>query len=109
MRTTSSLESVNAQFKRMFKRHGNIFKFIESAKLHEYSKVIDLQQLQTTVTAKQMERRKNIDKERDEKIKHFSSMLDQKQIDVTEFLEAMANKSILPSTGLIFFSSNDLK
>lgn len=101
MRTTSSLESLNAQIQRQFKRHGNIFKFIENLKLFEYSKVIDLQQLQTSKRAEQMERRKNIDKERDAKIKFFSGKLDKKEIDVTEFLNAMANKTILPATGSI--------
>lgn len=101
MRTTSSIESLNSQLQRTFKRHGNIFKFVESLQLHEYSKVLDIKQLHNSEPAKQMERRKNSDKERDAKIKYFSGKLEIREIDVTEFLEAMSNKMILPATGSI--------
>lgn len=39
------------------------------------------------------------DKEREEKIKFFTALLERKEVDIGEFLEAMANKAILPSAG----------
>lgn len=47
----------------------------------------------------QMERKHHEDKERDEKIRYFSSLFAKKEIDLGMFLEAMANKKILPLNG----------
>lgn len=56
-----------------------------------------MRQLVDSVPSNQLERKKSIDKEREEKIKYFTSKLIQKEIDVNQFLVAMANKTILPN------------
>lgn len=47
----------------------------------------------------QMEKKHQKDKERDAKIRYFSSLFAKKEIDLGMFLEAMANKKILPLNG----------
>lgn len=99
MRTTSSLESMNSQIGRSFPRHPNIFKFIECLKQHEYTKATIMKKLITNCPKNQMNRKHQEDKERDEKIRHFSSLFAKKKIGIGMFLEAMANKKILPLNG----------
>lgn len=98
MRTTSSLESMNSQLNRFFgKAHPNIFQFIHKLKYHESRKSNKMSMLirSTTVSKKQMERKRRKDKERDDKIQYFTKKLEKDEIDLRTFLESMANKEIL--------------
>lgn len=99
MRTTSPLESLNAQLRRIFPQHPTIFTFIESLKLHEFEKATNMHSLLIEIPKGQLGRKNKKDKERDLKINYFTSLLASNEIDVMEFLEAMANKVILPSSG----------
>lgn len=105
MRTTSSLESMNAQIGRSFPKHPNFFKFLECLQQHEYTKATAMKKLIENCPVYQMERKHQKDKERDEKIKHFSSLFARKRIDLGMFLEAMANKKILPLNGAYSFDN----
>lgn len=70
MRTTSSLESLNATLKRWFPNHPHIYKLLECLKLHEYSKALDmLDAVKTEVSPKQLERRK-----REQKVKYLTDL-----------------------------------
>lgn len=101
MRTTSSLESLNADLVRKFPNHPHLFKFMDHLKLHEYSKFLDLNSLMNDEASPECKRARDI--ERDQKIKYFSDQLSEKKIDIQIFLEAMANRNILPkSRNLIF-------
>lgn len=63
----------------------------------EFKKALDLLHLmKDDVPKNQFMRRKRIDKERDEKIKYFTALIVEKKISVSLFLEAMANKTIIP-------------
>lgn len=95
MRTTSSLESLNSQLGRSFKKKGHIWKFIEQLKYHEFSKAYDMLKL-TESTAKISERKRKKDIERQRKIEFFTNLLKEGVIDAGAFLEAMGNKIILP-------------
>lgn len=100
MKTTSSVESVNSAMGRSFPKHPHLFKFIDFLKYHEFSKVLDLQDLKRgDIPKNQFERKRERDRMRDEKIKHFSAELEAKSIDVSRFLEIMATKEILPPNG----------
>lgn len=103
MRTTSSLESLNSQLNRTFGRaRPNIFQFIDHIKSHESSKCERMAKLvkTTSVSTKQLERKRKKDKERDDKIKYFTEKLEQNIINVCVFLESMANKDMLPKSGM---------
>lgn len=99
MRTTSSVESLNSQIGRSFAKHPSIFKFIESLKQHEMTKATRMTKLLMNCPERQFGRKHRIDQERDDKIKYFSSLFEKGSIDVGTFLEAMANKTILPLNG----------
>lgn len=93
MRTTSSLESLNATLKRWFPSHPHIYKFLECLKLHEFSKSMDmLDAVKTEVSQKQLQRRKKKDQKREEKIKYLTELF---QTDPTmsaeRFLELFAS------------------
>lgn len=98
MRTVSSLESMNSQIGRSFQRHANIFKFIESLKMHEFMKSSEMKLILNT-PERSLRKKHKTDREREEKIKFFTTLLKRKEVDIGEFLEAMANKAILPSAG----------
>lgn len=102
MRTTSSLESLNATLVRTVPNHPHFFKFMDHLKLHEYSKFLDLNTLiDGGGSPKQLERKNPRDRDRDHKIKYFTEQLKEDNIDVGLFLEAMANKNILPNAGIV--------
>lgn len=104
MRTTSSLESLNSVLGRSFPLHPHIFKFMDYLKLHEFSKYCDLVDLmRPNIPPEQFERKRKIDRERDQKINFFSEMLTRNEITPSEFLEAMATKEILPMDGILLF------
>lgn len=90
---------MNSQIGRSFPKHPNFFKFIECLQQHEYTKTTSMKKLIENCPENQMERKHHKDKERDEKIKYFSSLFMKKEINLRMFLEAMANKDILPPNG----------
>lgn len=96
MRTTSSVESLHAKFNRSFPSHGNIFNFLNSLKLFEYSKVTDFYRLTQRVTKNQLERKRPRDKQRNEKIRQYTELLERDEISVYKFLKLMAEEN-LPS------------
>lgn len=104
MRTVSSLEALNSQIGRSFQRHANIFKFINSLKMHEFMKSSEMMELSLRAFEKKIQRKHLADKEREAKITFFTALLKRNEVDIGEFLEAMANKSILPSAA--FFKRN---
>lgn len=102
MRTTSSLESMNFQMNRLFfKRHPNIFFFMEHLKSHEYTEAEEMFNLINTVPKDyQCERRRARDKKRDRIIKYYSGLLKQNAITVNEFLEATSEARIFIQKGM---------
>lgn len=99
MRTTSSLESMNSVLGRGCRKHPQIFVFIDHIRKHEFSKSLDLLNSFENDVDKDFERKRRLDKEREIKINHFTKRLQKEEITVEEFLEAMANKDILPEAG----------
>lgn len=76
------------------------------------TKATRMKKLLKNCPEKQFGRKHRKDQERDDKIKYFSSLFKKGSIDVGMFLEAMANKTILPLNGksldvLVFNSSQD--
>lgn len=103
MRTTSSLEALNTAMGRSFPKHPHIFKFIDRLRLLELSKSIDMLDLiRNDSINEQFKRKRQRDKQREEKIQHYTEKLKTSK-DMTPglFLEAMANKVVLPGTGKI--------
>lgn len=105
MRTTSSLESMNAVLKRMFPNHPHLFKFIDRLRLHEFSKTLDMidavrsDDLMNKILRR---RRKNIQR-RDEKIKQITELFKtHKEMTAGSFLKAMATENVLPGNGKQF-------
>lgn len=92
MRTTSSLESMNAVLKRTFPIHPHIFKFIDRLKVHEFSNFLDmLKAVRTEPSDKQLQRRKLKDRKRQAKIEELTAMLkSEENISPGIFLEKMA-------------------
>lgn len=102
MRTTSSIESLNSVLGRSFPQHPHIFKFIDHLKLHEFSKYCALLELlKPNIPPEQLNRKRKIDQEREEKIVFFTKKLKTNEILPSEFLDAMAIKDILPQNGMI--------
>lgn len=92
MRTTSSLESMNAALRRLFPVHPHIFKFMDRLRLHEFSKSLDmLNAVRNQIPKKQLMRRKRRDKNREEKIGKLTMLLKRNEkITPQRFLEEMA-------------------
>lgn len=104
MRTTSSLESMNAQLGRLFTiKHPNIFRFIEELKPHEFRKATDMLRLIANRKPQYLQRKRKRCQEREEKIQHFSEMLQSNTVSVGTFLDVMSNKTVLPDSGMFFF------
>lgn len=102
MRTTSSLESLHSSLGRSFPKHPHIFKFLDRLRLNEFSKLLNMLDLvKDNVPDQQYQRKRLVDQQREEKIKFFTDQLRNGIIDVGEFLEAMANKEVLPRAGKI--------
>lgn len=92
MRTTSSLESMNAVLRRTFPVHPHIFKFMDRLRVHEFSKFLDmLEAAATPPSDKQLQRRKLKDQKRETKIKELTEELNSSGgISPGNFLEEMA-------------------
>lgn len=94
MRTTSSMESLNAALRRIFPNHPHIYKFMECLQLHEFSKSVDMiEAVKTEASIKQLERRKKVDQRREEKIRKLTVLLKtDPNMSPGRFLESMATK-----------------
>lgn len=103
MRTTSSLESLHSALGRSFPKHPHIFRFSDRLRLCEFSKLLNMLDLvKDDVPDQQFQRRRLRDQQREEKIRFFTDQLLLQKISVGEFLEAIANKEVLPNVGMIF-------
>lgn len=97
MRTTSSLESLNSKMNRSFPKHGHIWEFIDQLKFHECMKSKEMKLLNKQNNRNiQPKRKRKSDRDRDAKISFFSELLKDRKISPNEFLEAMADKKIMP-------------
>lgn len=104
MRTTSSAESLNAKLGRSFPKRGNFFNFLSALKVFEYGQADSMRSLLASpIPKKQLERKHAADKNRDAKIKHFSKLLRDEEMTIVEFMDAMADDSILPPDGIKYF------
>lgn len=102
MRTTSSLESLNAVLKRMFPIHPNLFKFMERLQYHEFGKQIDMSILIETNSENDDPQLKTPRyRLRDENIKAcLEKLLDvEEMFDTGDFLTYLAKKSYVPDIG----------
>lgn len=91
MRTTSSVESMNAVFGRTFPRRSNIYNFIESLRQFEFSKADRIRQLIDGNELPRVKREK--DRKRDEKIDRQFALLANNMISMEVFLDEMATDS----------------
>lgn len=102
MRTTSSLESLNAVLKRMFPIHPNLFKFMERLQYHEFGKQIDMNILvQTNSECVDPQLKIKRYRIRDEKIKAcLDKLMDEEEMfNIGDFLTTLSNKAYLPDIG----------
>lgn len=97
MRTTSSVESLNAYLRKKCSLHPHLFQFMDELKLVELKKALDM--LNLIESKGPFERKNKRDKERDEKITFFTDLILKKEISIQTFFEAMANRTIMPMTG----------
>lgn len=100
MRTTSSLESFNAVLNRSIAKKANFFKFVEGLKLHESRKADDMHnRTHDNLPEEHFERRHLRDREREEKIRSHTILLESGVISTADFLQAMVDET---STYAIF-------
>lgn len=100
MRTTSSLECLNSVIQKTFPSRPTIFRFIECLKLHEASKAVELYQISKgEINTPKLQRRRKLDREREEKIRFLTTQLNNDKICVADFLVAMSEKDVLPPDG----------
>lgn len=91
MRTTSSVESLNAVFGRKFPKRPNIYDFIENLRQFEYSMADAMMDLTDVDEERKMKREK--DRVRDEKIDRLSQQLSHGIISFGSFLNHMATEN----------------
>lgn len=109
MRTTSSLEALNSAMGRAFPKHPHMFRFIDRLRLLELKKSIDMLDLINNDDINEGYRRKRKrDQTREDKIKYFTEQLKTNQnMTPALFLEAMANKEVLPELGKNMKTQNE--
>lgn len=95
MRTTSSVESLNAQLNRSFPKRGNIFQFINCLKIFEFGKAEAMRHLVSWQPNNQLQRKRKADREREQSIRKHTAALHAKEIDLEEFIDAVANDEAL--------------
>lgn len=100
MRTTSSVESLNASLGKSFPKRGNVFEFINSLKLFEFAKTSNMRNLTKSVPKNQLKRRRTIKRKIDDMIKYYENLRLNNAITVSEFLVAMTVGKILPLEGI---------
>lgn len=92
MRTTSSLEGLNSVLNRSILKRAHFFRFVERLRYHESRKANDMMNLTIDdLPQSQFEPKHMKDRERKEKIKYYTNLLDKKIITVEQFLEEMAS------------------
>lgn len=91
MRTTSSLESFNSVLNRSMAKRPNFYKFIERLRLHE-SRAADNMYNAVHGLQKSLAPHHEKDRQRAEKIEHFTKLICNGKLTSQEFLNAMAQK-----------------
>lgn len=107
MRTTSSLESMNAVLKRICPVHPHLFKFLDRLRFHEFSKSFEmLQAINSDSPTEKLERRRRLKcRQRMAKIKYLTKELkENKEMTAGLFLDAMANGDTLTEIGKIILN-----
>lgn len=103
MRTTSSLESLNAVLRRGFPLHPHIFKFMERLQYHEFGqqlKMFKLVKEDPSMSRKKLQRRRQKYQLRNAKIKACTEQLrTNESFTVGEFLECLSTGADLPDMG----------
>lgn len=106
MRTTSSLESLNATLRRMANPHPSFFKFIDIIRMHEFSKSSDLSEI-LKLNAPIRNRKSKKVEQLDIKIKMLTNDLrDNPDMSPGLFLEKLAKEVIVPNIGNLLKKSN---
>lgn len=112
MRTTSSLESMNAVLRQSFPNHPHIFKFIDRLKLHEFSKTLDmLEAVKAIGVDSVVNNYKKKDQKRRLKINRLTLALQDGSLTTGQFLEAISSnedENIFPVIGRYHFSHTTL-
>lgn len=101
MRTTSSVESLNAQLARTFPRRSNIFDFCTSLKLFEFGKSENMRHLKKSLPKGQLERKRKGDRKRDDAINKHTQALKSNKVTLEQFIDAVADDPVL-SKGTTF-------
>lgn len=111
MRTTSSLESMNATLRRMCPDHPHIFKFLDRLRLHEFSNSLNmLQAVESDAPMQKLQRRRQIKcKERIAKIAYLTEKLKEGRMTPGLFLETMANACTLRKIGKILLNMRSVR
>lgn len=101
MRTTSSLESMNAVIQRKFQKRTHIFKFVKDLRMHDAIQSHDLLHLSSYKNLSPCLTRITANAQiREAKIKYFTENLQNGLITIDDFLKAMSTKEILPPDGM---------
>lgn len=101
MRTTSSLESMNAALRRISRPHPNFFKFIDCIRMHEFSKSMDL--LEIIKYGVRVQKGWKVEK-LDSKIRLLTLALERDpDMNPGLFLDEFIDCYALPETGMILF------
>lgn len=96
-RTTSLVEGLNTVIQGTFADRTNIFNFIDSLKLYEFTKCSDLYNL--TLGNNKSTQKKAEDVKRDQKIKFLTTKLKNGEISVASFLQSMSAIDLSHQTG----------
>lgn len=101
MRTTSSLESMNAALKKMFPAHPHLFKFMDRLQYHEFGRQLLMDELSQNNFMEEPQLKTTIAQDRDAKIKGFLDKLLDKEVmfNTSDFLKSVSIKSIVPDIG----------
>lgn len=100
MRTTSSLEALNSVLKRTFTLHPNIFKFMDRLKVYEFGKQLQMFNLLQEDPSETFQRRKLIDRLRDEKIQTALHKLRyDMNFTIGDFFYFLSVNEVFPSSG----------
>lgn len=91
-RSTGSLEGLNSVLNRSILKKPHFFRFVQCLRYHESRKANDMINLHNDdMPQSHFEPRHKKDRERNNKIKHYTDLLEKNAIDVEQFLEAMAS------------------
>lgn len=92
MRTTSSLEGFNSILNRTIAKHSNFYRFVERLRIHESRRADEMINLVRDQSSKKhLEPRHKKDQDRDQKIKHHTSLLCNNKVSIADFLNAMTS------------------